>query len=97
MGYDGSLRRLQGVIALHDLRGRSENEEPLIRFETKPGRLIQVDWIEFPKDGLSEFVATMGYSRASYIEYVTEEKIETLITCHKRFEILQSEGILHCV
>jgi hypothetical protein len=43
---------------------------------------MQVDWIEFPKDGLSAFVATMGYSRASYVEYVTDEKVETLIQCH---------------
>ena len=37
---------------------------------------------EFPKDNLSAFVATMGYSRASYVEYVENEKIETLIACH---------------
>lgn len=42
-----------------------EDEEPLIRFETDPGVQMQVDWIEFRKDGLSAFVATMGYSRAS--------------------------------
>ncbi len=24
----------------------------------------------------------MGYSRASYVEYVENEKIETLIACH---------------
>ena len=43
---------------------------------------LQVDWVEFPKDNLSAFVATMGYSRASYVEYVENEKIETLIACH---------------
>nr|WP_167749958.1 DDE-type integrase/transposase/recombinase [Sulfurospirillum diekertiae] len=43
---------------------------------------MQVDWVEFPKDNLSAFVATMGYSRASYVEYVNNEKIETLIGCH---------------
>ena len=43
---------------------------------------MQVDWVEFPKDGLSAFVATMGYSRASYVEYVTDEKVDTLIACH---------------
>ena len=66
----------------HSLRDRVKDEEPLIRFETDPGQQMQVDWIEFPKDGLSAFVATMGYSRASYVEYVTDEKVETLIQCH---------------
>lgn len=82
MGYDGSVRRVQEAIAKHDLRRRAENEEELVRFETKPGRQMQVDWIEFPKQSLSAFVATLGYSRASYVEYVTDEKIETLIACH---------------
>ena len=30
------------------------------------------------------FVATLGYSRASYVEFVTNEKLVTLIECHKR-------------
>lgn len=82
MGYEGSLRRVQEVIGRHDLRSRARNEEELIRFETAPGRQLQVDWIEFPKQGLSAFVATLGYSRMSYVEYVTDEKLETLIACH---------------
>ena len=81
MGYTGSLRWLQQVINKHDLRGRAKEEE-IIRFETDPGKQFQVDWIEFPKDNLSAFVATMGYSRVSYVQYVTDEKVETLIDCH---------------
>ncbi len=57
-------------------------DEPLIRFETEPGIQMQVDWVEFKKDGLSAFVATLGFSRASYVEYVENERIETLIACH---------------
>lgn len=81
MGYTGSLRWLQSVMQTHELRQRAKEEE-IIRFETDPGKQFQVDWIEFPKDGLSAFVATMGYSRVSYVQYVTDEKIETLIECH---------------
>lgn len=46
---------------------------------------MQVDWVVFRrgKDRLSAFVATMGYSRASFVEYVTDEKIETLLACHE--------------
>ena len=54
-------------------------EEPLVRFETAPGQQMQVDWIEFKRDGLSAFVATLGHRRASYVEYVTDERIETLV------------------
>ena len=82
LGYDGSLRWLQQVIGRYELRSRAKLDEPIIRFETKPAQQMQVDWIEFPKDNLSAFVATMGYSRASYVEYVNNEKIETLIGCH---------------
>ncbi|MDY0401963.1 IS21 family transposase [Sulfurovum sp.] len=82
MGYKGSLRWMQEIIQRHSLRERVENEEPLVRFETDPGHQMQVDWVEFPKDGLSAFVATMGYSRTSYVEYVTDEKVDTLIKCH---------------
>jgi transposase len=56
--------------------------EPLVRFETEPGQQLQVDWIEFKREGLSAFVATLGSSRASYVEYVEDERIETLIACH---------------
>jgi len=82
LGYRGSLRWMQDVILRHDIRRKVKDEEELVRFETDPGHQMQVDWVEFPKDGLSAFVATMGYSRASYVEYVTDEKVDTLIKCH---------------
>ena len=46
---------------------------------------MQVDWVVFRrgKNRLSAFVATMGYSRASFVEYVSDEKIETLLACHE--------------
>ena len=96
LGYEGSLRWLQQVMEKHELRERAKAEE-LVRFETDPGVQMQVDWIEFPKDNLSAFVATMGYSRASYVEYVSDEKIETLIQCHlnafKYFGGVPQEGL----
>jgi len=82
LGYKGSLRWLQQVMQKYELRERIKNDEKIIRFETEPAKQMQVDWVEFPKDNLSAFVATMGYSRASYVEYVDNEKIETLLGCH---------------
>jgi transposase len=58
--------------------------DPVVRFETEPGRQMQVDWIEFKPQKLAAFVATMGHCRASFIEYVTDERIETLVACHVR-------------
>ena len=82
LGYRGSLRWMKDIIKRHELRQKVKDEEPLLRFETEPGQQMQVDWVEFPKEGLSAFVATMGYSRASYVEYVDNERVETLMACH---------------
>jgi transposase len=59
-------------------------EDPVVRFETKPGEQMQVDWGEFRqgRDPLAAFVATLGYSRFSYVEFVTDKTIETLKRCH---------------
>ena len=96
LGYTGSLRWLQQVMNKHELRDRILKEE-LVRFETEPGKQFQVDWIEFPKNNLSAFVATMGHSRVSYVQYVNDEKIETLIKCHlnafKYFGGVPKEGL----
>jgi transposase len=59
-------------------------EDPVVRFETASGQQLQVDWIEFKRERLSAFVATLGYSRAAYIEYVCDERVETLVACHVR-------------
>lgn len=97
LGYTGTLRRMQVIVSRHKLRERVEEEEKLIRFETDKAQQMQVDWVEFRKDGLSAFVATMGYSRTSYVEYVTDEKVETLISCHinafKYFGGVPKEGL----
>ncbi len=58
--------------------------EPVVRFETKPGEQMQVDWCVFKRGQhpLSAFVATLGYSRMSYVEFVDNERFEQLKQCH---------------
>lgn len=34
-------------------------------------------------DRLSVFVATLGWSRAAYVEFVPDERLETLLACHE--------------
>lgn len=82
LGYEGSLRWLQNIMLKYELRKRIDEDEKIIKFETDSGKQMQVDWVEIPKDNLSAFVATMGYSRTSYVEYVNNEKVETLLSCH---------------
>ena len=59
--------------------------EPVVRFETKPGHQMQVDWavIRRGDDPLSVFVAVLGYSRTAYVQFVTDERLETLMACHE--------------
>jgi transposase len=58
--------------------------DPVVRFETGPGDQCQVDWGDFRqgRDPLAAFVATLGYSRYSYVEFVTDKTLETLQRCH---------------
>ena len=77
MGFDGCERSVRTFVAT--LRPTAP-PDPLVRFETAPGMQMQVDWIEFrrKKDaGLYAFVATLGYSRSSYVEFVSDMRLET--------------------
>ena len=71
-GYTGKGSILRTYVA--SLKPTAP-EDPLVRFETKPGEQLQVDWGEFRqgRDPLAAFVATLGYSRYSYVEFVTEQ------------------------
>lgn len=79
-GYAGSLTQLKVYLA--EIRPRPK-EEPLIRFETEPGQQMQVDFVVFKRCGvrLSAFVATLGYSRMSFVRFVSEETWPTVKAC----------------
>lgn len=81
-GYRGGATMLRVFLA--SLKP-AKKDDPLVRFETEPGEQLQVDWIEFSRSPrLAAFVATLGFSRYSYVEYVRNERIETLLACHER-------------
>lgn len=46
---------------------------------------MKENWVVFRrvKNRQSAFVATLGHSRASFVEYLTDEKFETLLACHQ--------------
>jgi transposase len=83
LGYEGGLRILNTYLST--LRPQAK-PDPIVRFETQPGQQMQVDWVVFRRGGssLSAFVATLGFSRASFVEFVTNERLETLLTCHSK-------------
>ena len=82
LGYLGSHSQLRAYM--HGLKP-VRAVDPVVRFETAPGEQMQVDWVEFRKgrNPLYAFCATLGYSRVSFVEFVTDMKVETLITCHQ--------------
>jgi hypothetical protein len=57
-----------------------------VRFETEPGQQMQADWATMGRGGdkLKVFIATLGWSRATYIEFCDDERVETLIRVHEK-------------
>ena len=82
-GYSGGETRLKQFV-----RGLAPvpPSPPIIRFETEPGHQMQADWATVGRgtDMLKVFIATLGWSRASYVEFCDDERVETLIGCHER-------------
>ena len=82
-GYGGGYTMVKVFVATFK---PAPKPEPVVRFETAPGQQMQFDWatIRRGRNRLSVFVATPGWSRAAYVEFVTDERVETLIACHER-------------
>lgn len=80
-GYDGGVSQLKALVRT---LVPAKKPEPLVRFETEPGEQMQVDWVVFRRgrSPLSAFVATLGYSRMTYVEFVDNERLPTLLACH---------------
>lgn len=68
MTYAGGERIVRTYVAT--LRP-VKTPDPLVRFETGPGDQMQVDWIEFRRR-----------KGASYVEFVADMRLETLLACH---------------
>jgi len=66
-GYTGGYSILKEYLAPF----KSRPAEPVVRFETEPGEQMQVDFtfIRRGKSPLLAFVATLGWSRATYVRF----------------------------
>jgi transposase len=93
-GYAGGLTQLKMFV--NPLK-RVE-EEPVVRFETPPGVQMQADFtvVRRGRDPLLAFVATLGYSRATFVRFTTDETAETLCAC-VREALVYFGGVPHHV
>lgn len=87
-GYQGSYGLLntyvREYISQHDRKFKRS-----IRIETGPGEQAQVDWGTFGRvlvngkpETLHAFVYVLSYSRAMYVEFVTNQRQQTFHNCH---------------
>ncbi len=85
MGYGGGKTILQDYLTL-EYPKLCIVSEPVVRFETLPGEQMQVDWttIRKGKNPIYGFVATLGFSRHSFVCFTDNMRAETLITCHEK-------------
>ncbi len=79
LGYPGRIRILSDYVAQFK---PAASIEPLVLFETEPGEQLQVDFTIIRRQGqpLKAFVATLGYSRASYVYFFDNERSESWLT-----------------
>lgn len=84
LGYTGGRSILQEFLTkeYHMLK---VDKDPIVRFETDPGKQMQVDWttMRWGKDPIYGFVATMGNSRYTFTYFTTNMEAQTLVKCHE--------------
>ncbi|KJS10762.1 MAG: hypothetical protein VR67_16725 [Peptococcaceae bacterium BRH_c8a] len=88
LGYTGSYTLVKEAV-----RPLRETHRQLVaataRFETPPGLQAQVDWgskkimLGGCLTRIHIFVMVLGFSRAIYVEFTSDEKLPTLIACHE--------------
>ena len=72
LGYGGEI----GILKIYIRQFKPKQDDPVVRFETPPVHQLQVDFttIVRGRSKLKAFVATLGYSRASYVRFSESEK-----------------------
>ncbi len=78
LGYEGGITMLKEHIKQYK---PSTPVDPVVRFETLPGEQMQVDFTTITHYGVrvKAFVATLGYSRATFVRFSERERQEDWI------------------
>ncbi len=78
-GYEGGISQLKAYLAPF----KATKIDPVVRFETAPGEQMQADFttIRRGRFPLKAFVATLGFSRATFVRFTEREDSETLLSC----------------
>ena len=86
LGYQGGWSQLRAFV--HPYR-EARQQVATVRFETEPGEQAQVDWAHFGyiehhgrRRRLYAFVMTLGWSRASYLEFTVSADAAWWLRCH---------------
>jgi hypothetical protein len=77
-GYQGGVSKLRAGLAR--LKPARPDDGPVVRFETEPGKQMQADFVVFrrTKSPLSALFATLGYSRMTYVHFVSYESFDSV-------------------
>lgn len=85
-GYQGGKSLVKDFVQPYR---EARRQEATVRFETLPGEQAQVDWGHFGfiehhghRRRLYAFVMTLGWSRASYVEFTTSTDAAWWLRCH---------------
>lgn len=86
-GFEGSAVHLRRLV-----RGlRPTTREAFLTLRSIPGERAEVDWADFGKvtigraeRRLSAFVMTLAHSRAMYVEFFLDQKLESFLVGHVR-------------
>ena len=86
LGFDGEITIIRNY--LRKIRNDFVYRQPFIRFESSPGKQIQIDWGHFgsltygnANRKLYAMAVTESYSRMLYLEFTHSQKQETLHQC----------------
>lgn len=74
VGYTGGISQLKAFVRPFKV----VRLDPVVRFETAPGQQMQADFttIRRGRDRLVAFVATLGFSRATFVRFTRSERFE---------------------
>jgi transposase len=79
-GYTGEITLIRRFVRAFK---PAPIDDPVVRFETAPGQQMQADFVVFRRapQPLLAFVATLGWSRASFVRFTADERATTVEQC----------------